>query len=327
MASPAVSIIVNVHNGASTLEATLRSALAQSFQDWELVAWDDGSTDQSAAVIAGFSDPRIRYCHSTEHSHLGAARSRAMAAARGHWLAFLDQDDLWTPDKLARQMALVQADEHRPPAARAGLVYGRTLMFFENGHRRDFDRWHEHQLLPEGDIFEALFACSCFICMSSVLLRRDLVERAGALPGWVRVAPDYFLFLELARTHPARAVQEPVCLYRVHAGGMTSASMVAIQLEALRLLERWRGQLPDALYTRRSQVHHSVLAGLEMRRAGQWMAGCRRLLSQGSPSFLLSRPMARAGRALKRRLLPPFWVGALQRAGALPPVAPQGRAS
>ena len=308
---PAVSIIVNVRNGAATLEAALRSALAQSFQDWEMVVWDDGSVDESAAVVAQLADPRLRYWRSDLGGGLGPARARAITVARGQWLAFLDQDDLWLPDKLRLQMALT--------APGVGLVYGRAVMFFEDGRQRDFDHWHEYEALPEGHIFEALFACSCFICMSTALLRRDLVEAAGAMPAWVRVAPDYFLFLELAHSHQACAVQAPVCLYRVHGGGMTGASMAPIQHEALLLIERWRGVLPDALVRQRKRVHHTVLASIDMRSGASFGAGCRRLLRQGSLVFLLTRPFARAARHLRRRLQRPYWVQALRRSGtALP---------
>ena len=103
---PSVSVIMNVRNGASTLREALDSVLRQSFRDWELIVWDDRSTDQSAQIIAEYKDPRIRYMQSPEETSLGKARGNAIRQAAGSWLAFLDQDDIWLPGKLEEQMAL-----------------------------------------------------------------------------------------------------------------------------------------------------------------------------------------------------------------------------
>lgn len=304
---------MNVRNGAGTLAVALRSVLAQTFADWELVVWDDGSTDGSQQVVAACADPRIRSHASPSPSHLGAARVQAMGLARGTWLAFLDQDDVWLPHKLQRQMDLAQDG--------VDLVYGRTVKFFEHGGRQDFDHRHEHCSLPEGDIFQALVAQSCFICMSSAMLRRVAVQRAGQLPAWVQVVPDYWLFLALARVGAARAVQEPVCLYRVHAGGMTAASLGRIQDEALALLDQWQAHIPPALLHTRQQVHHSVGAYVQLCTAGQRGAGLQRLLHHGSLVYLLSRPLARAWRAGQRRWHKPQWQVRAQQAGWVLPMA------
>jgi glycosyltransferase involved in cell wall biosynthesis len=103
---PAVSVIMNVRNGASTLREALDSVMAQTFSDWELIVWDDCSSDDSAKIVAQYSDPRIRYFFSSELTSLGRARNHAIRQAQGVWVAFLDQDDLWLPRKLEMQLAL-----------------------------------------------------------------------------------------------------------------------------------------------------------------------------------------------------------------------------
>src|ERR1700749_4297978 len=108
MRAPRVSVILNIRNGAPYLREAIDSALAQTYEDWEMIAWDDCSKDESADIVAGYSDPRIRYSLSPADEPLGAARNRAIALARGDWLAFLDQEDVLHPDKLCRQLALVQ---------------------------------------------------------------------------------------------------------------------------------------------------------------------------------------------------------------------------
>ena len=133
---PLVSVIMNVRNGASYLREALDSVLAQTFTDWELIVWDDCSTDNSAQIISEYRDPRIRYFLSPEDTPLGKARDSAIRQASGEWLAFLDQDDIWLPRKLEMQMALA--------ATGVGIVYGRTVMFdARRGNRRDYDYAHE----------------------------------------------------------------------------------------------------------------------------------------------------------------------------------------
>ena len=107
---PLVSIIMNVRNGAAFLREALDSVMAQSFADWELIVWDDCSTDDSAKIVSQYRDDRIHYFLSPDETPLGTARDRAIRQARGEWLAFLDQDDVWLPHKLAQQMELVNND-------------------------------------------------------------------------------------------------------------------------------------------------------------------------------------------------------------------------
>ena len=105
---PLVSVIINVLNGAATLPEAVDSVLTQTFSDWELIVWDDGSSDNSGEILSGYVDGRIRYVRSEQRVALGQARQRAIDLARGEWIAFLDQDDIWLPHKLERQLALAR---------------------------------------------------------------------------------------------------------------------------------------------------------------------------------------------------------------------------
>ena len=205
---PLVSVIMNIRNGVAFLREALDCVMAQTFADWELIVWDDCSTDGSAQIVAEYKDRRVRYFLSPEETLLGKARDNAIREANGEWLAFLDQDDLWTPTKLEKQMPL--ADE------RVGIIYGRAVLFWPSGRKRDYDQAHEFTPLPEGNIFSELFRSACFIAMSSAVLRRSAVEELGGIPGWVELAPDYYLYVAIAHRYEARAVQEVVCWYRMH---------------------------------------------------------------------------------------------------------------
>jgi glycosyltransferase involved in cell wall biosynthesis len=296
---PLISVIMNVRNGASFLRPALDSVLAQTFADWELIIWDDCSTDGSASIVAEYRDRRIRYFLAPEETPLGKARENAIHQATGEWLAFLDQDDVWLRRKLEKQMAL--ADRN------VGLIYGRTLLFYPDGSRRDYDYAHEFTDLPEGNIFDQLFQDACFIAMSSAVIRRSAVEEAGGIPSAVQIVPDYCLYIAVANKYQTRAVQEVVCRYRMHTGNMSRTNRLRLRAEPLWLLDRWADHLDPKLLKYRRMTYSSVLALEEMRSRKSFVAGLRRLLTHGSLLWLLQRPFVHVFRAVRRKLWRPYW--------------------
>lgn len=298
---PLISIIMNVRNGAAYLREALDSVMAQSFQDWELIVWDDRSTDNSAAIVGEYRDDRIRYVLSPEDTPLGPARNSAMRLARGEWLAFLDQDDLWVPRKLEQQVALAAPD--------VGIIYGRTVLFHSRrGNLRDYDYAHEFISLPEGDIFELLFRDACFIAMSSAMLRRAAVEEVGGIPATIQSVPDYYLYVAIARRYQALAVQQVVCRYRVHPASMTHSRNLQLHREPLAIVNQWAAEVDPRLISHRRMTYSTALALGEMRNPRTAATGLRRLLTQGSAVWLFSRPFALTWRAVRRRLRRPYWL-------------------
>jgi len=299
---PLVSIIMNVRNGAAFLREALDSVLAQTFADWELIVWDDCSTDNSAPIVGEYHDSRIRYFLSPDETPLGTARDRAMRQATGEWLAFIDQDDVWLPHKLEKQLGLA--------AGGVGIIYGRTVLFdSRRGNFRDFDYFHEFEALPEGDVFTELFRHGCFIAMSSVVLRRSAVDEVGPIPETIHVVPDYYLYVAIARRYRARAVQDVVCRYRIHPGSMSASRHNRLRLhqEPLAILDQWRSCLDLPLYAYRRRTYSTSLALEEIRTPQTALTGLRRLITDGSVLWLCSRPFIRVWRAIRRRLRRPRW--------------------
>ncbi len=297
---PAVSIIMNVRNGAATLREALESALTQTYRDWEMIVWDDRSADDSAGIVAEFKDPRIRYTLAPHETSLGEARQLAIREARGEWLAFLDQDDIWLPSKLERQFALTDSPQ-------VGLVYGRTLCFYPGGRLRDYDQFHEFAALPEGNIFAELLSRGCFIAMSSALIRRSAVDEVGGIPLQIHVTPDYFLYLAICRLHTARAVQEVVCRYRIHAGNMTSIYRQESLQETLSLIEGWKEHVSSSAYARRHAGVSTALAVEEIRHWRTTMQGMKRMMRTGSLWWLVRGPFVAFWRILGRQVRQPYW--------------------
>ncbi len=214
-------------------------------------------------------------------------------------MAFLDQDDIWLPRKLQQQMALV--DDH------VGIIYGRAIQFYPGGQERDYDYAHEFQPLPEGDIFTELFADGCFIAMSSAVMRRSAVEDVGPIPPTIQTVPDYYLYVAVARGYPARAVQEPVCRYRMHAGSMSQSKRQRLYEEPLSIVNQWAEQLDPQIAAYRRQTYSTGIALEEMRHSTSFARGIVRLFTDGSVTWLMSRPFVVAFRALRRKFRRPYW--------------------
>ena len=299
---PLVSIIMNVRNGAAFLREALDSVISQTFKDSELIVWDDCSTDNSAQIVHQYEDKRIRYFLSPEDTPLGKARDSAMQQARGEWLAFLDQDDIWLPRKLEKQIALAATD--------VGIIYGRAVMFdSRHGNLRDYDYAHEFTPCPKATSSRNCFADACFIAMSSAVLRRSAVEEAAGIPASIQVVPDYYLYAAVARSYQARAVQEVVCRYRLHAGSMSRSNRPRLHLEPLFVIDKWAECLDPKIVAYRRMTYSTALALEEMREGKSFIAGLKRLWSQGSWLWLLSRPWVRVWREVRRKLRRPYWLG------------------
>ncbi|RRH92828.1 glycosyltransferase [Mesorhizobium tamadayense] len=139
-AQPRVTAIIVVFNGERYLREAVDSVVGQSFVDWELLVVDDGSTDQSCAIIRGYEQRlpgkvRLLSHHDNRNHGISASRNRGLAEARGAYVAFLDADDTWLPEKLSEQVSIMESD----PAL--GMIYGRTLIWYswdEAADRADF---------------------------------------------------------------------------------------------------------------------------------------------------------------------------------------------
>ena len=324
---PLVSVIMNVRNGASTLREALDSVMGQTFSDWELIVWDDRSSDDTAEVVAEYSDPRIRYFLSPDESSLGKARDNAIRQARGEWLAFLDQDDIWTPRKLEMQMAIANSQPSKgslEPALSlskggapglskggvpqdSGIIYGRTVRFYPNGSERDYDQRHEFKPLPEGNIFAQLFTKGCFIAMSSAVFRRSAIAELAGIPQEITLIPDYYLYAAVARRHPVRAVQEVVCRYRMHGANTSQLAAIAMHREALWLVNHWAESLDPGTVALCRKRHSTAIALAEMRSVDTAFRGVRRLLTEGSLNSQFKRPVMFAFHVVRRNVMSPYW--------------------
>lgn len=172
--APVVSVIMNCLNSSEHLQETLDSLAAQTFTDFEVIFWDNGSTDSSPQIARGHAGlaGRLRYFRGEETVPLGAARNLAIARSRGRYVAFLDCDDLWRPEKLARQVACFEADPH------VGLVSTDTEIF---DGKHVLKRLFAESRPQRGKAFAALMERQ-WISMSSAMLSRAALDSVVCPP-------------------------------------------------------------------------------------------------------------------------------------------------
>jgi len=222
---PAVSIVLATYNQAPWLDGAIASVRQQTLTDWELVVVDDGSTDDTAAVIARHvDDARIRSL-TGPRAERAAARNRGIAASSGDLVAFLDADDRWRPEKLARQTDALAA------APGAGFCY--TIARFIDAADAPLPvRKPPHAIA--GDLFPALMRGNLII-LASVVARRSCIAEAGGFDETLPVygCEDWDLWLRIARRHPAAVVDEELTLYRVHAGNTPVEALLASGLAVI----------------------------------------------------------------------------------------------
>jgi glycosyltransferase involved in cell wall biosynthesis len=222
---PLVSVIIATYNRARWLPGTIESVLAQTFRDFELIVVDDGSTDNTTAVLQPF-DGRLRYTHQV-NAERGAARNTGMRIASGEFVAFLDSDDLWTPTKLEAEVASLRADPS------LGLVYSDALLIDELGTvTGSLPRYRFR-----GDVLADVVRQN-FVPLSAHLLRRDAFERAGGFSEdrTMSGSEDWEAWTRLAAICPFSFTGNVGLHYRVHAQGSV-ASPKAIERSMHRAID------------------------------------------------------------------------------------------
>ncbi len=208
---PLVSVIIPTYNRAHLLDRTLASVLDQSYRHFELLVVDDGSQDDTAGLVTGHADPRIRYLRQTQNLGAGAARNRGIREARGEFIAFLDSDDNWFPDKLAQQLAVFA----RLPR-RVGLVYGGVEAVLECGGRRIDVPTHRGNLLKAMLVRNVIHGGG-----SNAMIRRSVVATVGGFDEQLLALEDYDFFMRIVQFYEVDFVAAPVCRYydTAHAAG------------------------------------------------------------------------------------------------------------
>lgn len=206
---PRVSVVIPVYNAAAYVAAAVQSALAQTYANMEIIVVDDGSTDDTAVILATYGD-RIRYIYQ-DNQERAAARNRGLAEARGEYVAFLDADDLWVPMKLERQVAILDA---RPEVV---VAYSQAVVINRAGRPRLSG--YRQQIIGSGPSTPAwmrdrLVLSNC-VPMSTSIARLGAVRESGGFDPRLRYGEDWDLWLRLAGRGLFAFLAESLASYRL----------------------------------------------------------------------------------------------------------------
>lgn len=271
--TPTVSIIMNCLNCAKDLPQALESIAQQTYKDWEIIFWDNGSTDNSAIIAKNFG-PKLHYFKGEKTVPLGAARNLAISHASGKYIAFLDCDDLWKPEKLAKQIALLE----RNP--KVGLVCTDTEIFNNNSVLK---KVFTDSSPAKGMVFDDLMKRQ-WISMSSAVLRKSaldsLIKSGANPPQWFderfELCEEADVFYRIAHDWELDYVPEALTLWRVHGNNTTFSKFNQFADETLAILDKYRSLYPDY-----DKLHQDTVVELKKRAAFQkavshWQKGKNR---------------------------------------------------
>jgi glycosyltransferase involved in cell wall biosynthesis/SAM-dependent methyltransferase len=322
---PLVSVITIFFNEERFLAEAIESVLAQSYERWELLLCDDGSSDSSGAVARSYAaqyPDRIRYLHHPGQANRGmsATRNLGLAHARGEVVAFLDGDDVWVPEKLARQVSLLQM---HPDAA---AVYGRLHVW--HGWTRKASDLAQDYVQPLGGPVDVLvqppellvrFLRNDVYTPSGLLFRREVLEEVGGYEeAFEGMHEDGIVLAKICLRWPLYASGEVWYKYRQHPNSCCNRAIAAgrhgeAQRRYLEWIQRYLA-VNGMVGTEVDEVVGSLLRDGESRAPG----------SPSSRARVFSRAVARRVRCLAERIIPAgvrSWVGLMALGKRRPPPA------
>jgi len=295
-----VSVVIPTYNRAGTVIDAVRSVLAQHFEDFELIVVDDGSTDDTEARVAAIADDRLRYI-AGQHAGVSAARNLGVRRATGSVIAFLDSDDVWRPDKLAREVDVLtkhpevdavfsdlekrHGDQVVPSFMRQTEVFSRHVPRTPGGVVTLEPRELRLCLLEEVPIKP-----------SALTLRRAAFERVGGFDEAWSSSEDWELLLRLARAHRFAYIDEPLAVLHISPDSLHLVDQTRGETAMIRLLARERASLADD-----AEALAAVRRGLVTRvKHFGWYYLDRRQRARASRVFLNGFVLTRAPGLLAR---------------------------
>ena len=213
--SDLVSIIMPSYNTAQYITETIQSVIDQTYHNWELIIVDDCSTDNTDIVIGKIKDPRIRYIKNEKNSGAAVSRNRALREANGRWVAFLDSDDLWKPQKLEKQLLFME-EENLP------MTFSFYEQIDENGNSL-----HKQVTSPLEVSYSKLFYCNWIGNLTGIYS----VDFFGKIPiSNIKKRQDWILWLTLVKKiEKVKPVAESLAFYRVRKDSISSSKVKLIK--------------------------------------------------------------------------------------------------
>ena len=208
-----VSVVIPSFNRFDSLLNAIDSVINQTYQNWELIFWDNQSSDSSAKLFLEYDDYRLKYFYAQKHTELGDARVEAISKAKGSWVGILDVDDIWCEEKLEYQVDII--NKSLDDGVELGLVYGKVLEINERGVEVGelYHADYKNKTLPNGMILKELLLKGNFIMSPSILFSMNAFKKIGGFPKGYLNASDYYISCAISSNYRVGVVNKFIAKY------------------------------------------------------------------------------------------------------------------
>lgn len=244
-----ISVCINAYNSENTIEQTVRSVLNQTYTNLQVIVVDDCSGDRTAEIVDGIDDSRLELYLLPENGNISNCNNEAISHARGEYIAHLDSDDMWAPDKLEKQLAFLEANPEY------GACFTHVRAIDENGNPLEKDSYFEHTFnignLSHAEFVRYFYDNANRLCHSSVLIRKSVQDEIGLHDLSLLYLHDCDMWMRLIIRYPIYILQEPLVNYRVRQNSNsrpTEEKMVAHNNEYARVAYNFIDNCPDGLF-------------------------------------------------------------------------------
>jgi glycosyltransferase involved in cell wall biosynthesis len=286
-----VGVIIPAYNAAKTLAIALESVASQTFDDWQILLVDDGSTDNTAQVVAPFLErfgPKIKFIQQ-ENRGLPAARNTAIRSSTTEFLALLDADDVWLPCRLEESVKILR---ERP---RAGLAYGGITCIDQHGHPTG--TFQGNSQCSEGRIAPQIYMRRVDLPCPTLTFRRSCIQQVGLFDETMRATEDRDLCLRIALRYEVAFVPRVIAFYRISPSSMTTDPQRMFQAQ-MQFIKKNYGAPGCGWMARRASLSHCYRQRADALSARH-------------------QPWAALASALRAVAFNPFDIGAARAAGSL----------
>ena len=219
---PLVSVIVNCHNGEAFLQNCISSIINQTYSNWEVIFWDNLSSDKSKEILLNFSDQRIKYFYSDKFTTLYEARNLALKKASGEFITFLDVDDWWSPFRLEKQIKIFLDKKN------LDIVYSNHYIFYDDKKTKKIIPKDQ---LPSGKITQKLLDSYKIGGILTALLKKQIFKKR-IFDKRYEIIGDFDFFINISLNSYFQSIEEPLAYYRIHKSS-TSSKKINLQIKEL----------------------------------------------------------------------------------------------
>jgi glycosyltransferase involved in cell wall biosynthesis len=229
--NPLVSVIMNCYNSDEFLKEAIESVLNQTYKNFEIIFWDNQSTDNSATIVKSYDDERIKYFYAPKFTPLGSARNLAIKKCSGEWIGFLDCDDIWDKEKL--ELSFVELNKNKNNT-KVSLIYSKSYIIDKENNITS-----KSSRVESGCIHNILLKDGDFIIFSSIIVKKDILSNNGKINEALNYCEDYELLLKVTKNYEAIGIDEYLTSYRMHENNITSTKIYENNMEVVEMLNSY----------------------------------------------------------------------------------------